>query len=116
VGRNKIEIDWMIVDNLFEYGATIKMVAHVIGVSVDTVEKRIKEEKETQPSDYRDGQLSKTRVKLIQKAIEKALGGDNTMMIFCLKNICDWADKKEIDVTQNKPFKFAYDDKKPLNE
>lgn len=114
MGRKKIELDWKLVDNLFSYGATISMVANILEVSHDIVELRIKEEKGMKPKEYREAKLSKVRVKLIQKAIDKALNGDNTMLIFCLKNLCGWGDKVEQVHTQKGVLKLAYnlEDKK----
>lgn len=108
MGRKKIELDWKTVDNLFTYGATVPMVANILEVSIDTVERRIKQDKKMKPSEYREAKLDKVRVKLVQKAISKALDGDNTMLIFCLKNLCGWADKKELEHKANDVIKLAY--------
>ena len=34
-----------------------------------------------------------TRFMLIRTAIQKAEKGDNVMLIFCIKNLCNWRDK-----------------------
>ena len=47
-------------------------------------------------SSFRDKNMVHTRFTLIRTAIKKAENGDNTMLIFCLKNLCGWADKQEI--------------------
>jgi len=109
VGRKKIELDWKLVDNLFSYGATISMVANILEVSHDIIEKRIKEEKDMGPSAYRETKLSKVRVKLIQKAIDQALTGNTTMLIFCLKNLCGWTDKKETSISTAEGKKLIID-------
>jgi hypothetical protein len=46
---------------------------------------------------FRDKNMVHTRFGLIRKAIQKAENGDNTMLIFCLKNLCGWADRQEIE-------------------
>ena len=42
--------------------------------------------------EFRSLYLSSTRIRLRQKAIQMALKGDRTMLIFSLKNLCDWKD------------------------
>jgi hypothetical protein len=65
-------------------------------------------------SEFREQNMVHTRFSLIRKAINKAEQGDNTMLIFCLKNLCGWADKQEIDqkVNQNVTVKIDEDDAK----
>ena len=95
----KIEFDektWRQLNKLLELKATRKICADILGVSQDTLKRRVEERYKKSFSEYKDQQLSTTKVKLQQKAIIMALGGDRIMLIFCLKNICGWSDKAEI--------------------
>jgi len=103
----KIEIDWAVLDAILQFKPTLKVCADVIGTSTDTIEKRIKEEHGCTFSEYRDKKMGKVKIKLQQKAIEMALSGNATMMIFSLKNLCGWADKIEHQPNgSDKPFTF----------
>lgn len=44
--------------------------------------------------DFCDENMVHTRFNLVRKAISLAENGNVTMLIFCLKNLCDWRDKK----------------------
>jgi len=72
-------------------------------VHPSTLEKYIKKIWGITYSEFRDQNMVSIRFKLNQAAIDKALGGDTAMLIFCLKNYCGWSDKglDEVDNKQN---------------
>ena len=92
----KIDLNWDKLDALLQFKATLKFPAEYLEVSVDTIQRRIKEEKGMTFEEYASLKLNRTAVKLQQKAIEMALGGNTTMMIFALKNLAGWTDKQEV--------------------
>jgi len=100
MGRKKIDIDWTQLDSYLQLKASKRTCALLIGVSEDVVEARIKEKYECTFREYAEKAISPVKLKLVQKALSKALDGDNTMLIFCLKNICGWADKIEQEIEQ----------------
>jgi hypothetical protein len=71
-----------------------------LGVSVNTVQRHVKEFKGMNFEEYHDLKLKRTGIKLQQKAIEMAVHGDRTMLIFCLKNICGWSDRTETQLAE----------------
>lgn len=62
-----------------------------------TIDNHIKKHYKTDFFTFRDQNAVHTRHALIRKAIEKALDGDNQMLIFTLKNMCHWKEKAEIE-------------------
>lgn len=96
----KIELNYDKLDALLQFKVPLRFVAEYLEVSVDTVQRRIKEDKGMTFEDYAALKLQRTAVKLQQKAIEMALGGNTTMMIFSLKNLANWADKLETTIDQ----------------
>lgn len=88
------QFDWSVLDALVQRGATKKDAAGVMDCSCDTIERRIKEKFETTFTEYRELRMAGTRLKLIEVALTKAEQGDNTMLIFCLKNLCGWRDRQ----------------------
>lgn len=95
MAQPRVEFSWEKLDALLQFKATLKFCAEYLEVSVDTVQRRIKEEKGITFEEYAALKLQRTAVKLQQKAIEMALAGNTTMMIFALKNLAGWADKVE---------------------
>lgn len=90
-----ITMNWDKLEGYLELRSTKRTCAILMGISEDTIERHILKKYGMGFKDYADKCLTPTRLKLVQKAIEKALSGDNVMLIFCLKNLCDWVDKKE---------------------
>jgi len=101
VHGNKIEIDFGQLDAMMQFKVTKAFVADWFGCSEDTIEKRIKERSGMTFTNYNKLKMNRTGFKLQQKAIEMALAGDRTMLIFSLKNMAQWVDKVETELNLN---------------
>jgi hypothetical protein len=89
------EAEWAKLETLCSVSCSLEMAADWLGCSKDTIRRRIKENFATTFEKYRNVYLNQTRIKLKQEAVMRALDGNNTMLIFCLKNLCGWTDKTE---------------------
>ena len=87
---------------------TLEDTAAFFEVSTRTVEQTIRDEFNLTFREFRDQNMVHTRHALIRKALEKALSGDNTMLIFCLKNMCGWQDKVEMESIGESVLKLKY--------
>jgi hypothetical protein len=92
-GRPRVEIDWDKLNVILQFKPTREVCSDILGVSHDTLEARIREKYDCTFQDYRARKMAPVKIRLVKTAIEKAMRGDNTMLIFCLKNLCGWADK-----------------------
>lgn len=92
MGRPTIPLDWDKVDLLCSYKLSLDDIAYLSNISSRQLEERIRQKDDCTFLVYRAKKLGDTKVKLIKKALEKAEMGDNTMLIFCLKNLCKWND------------------------
>lgn len=103
MGRPRKEIDETQLKALCRLKPTLKDVAAFFDCSEDTIDKRCKELGSETFADFRDKNMVHTRFSLVRKAIQKAESGDNVMLIFALKNLCQWSDKQpgEADVVVN---------------
>jgi hypothetical protein len=94
----KIEVDYKVLDALLQFKVPLYFVADYMNVSRDTIIRRLKEDYDMTFAEYHELRLMRTATKLQQKAIEMALAGNATMMIFSLKNLAGWADKVDNDI------------------
>lgn len=66
----------------------------LLGISIDALYRRIKENHGMSFADYRTEKAAAIKVRLISKALALADKGDKVMLIFSLKNFCNWSDNR----------------------
>jgi hypothetical protein len=100
--------DWPVLNALLQRGASMLACTEIMGISEDTIARHIRKEYDLTFAEYREKKLQKTVLKLVEKAIDKALSGDNTMLIWTMKNLAGWADKNETLISEVKPIQLKY--------
>lgn len=95
----KIELNYDKLDALLQFKVTRKFCADYLGCSEDTIERRLRDDHGMTFTQYHSLKMQATGLRLQQKAINMALEGDRTLMIFALKNLAMWADKIETENT-----------------
>ena len=100
MGQPKKMVDYKVLNALLQFKVTLDFCADHLGMSRDSIMRRIKEDHGMSFTEYHALKMQHTATKLQQKAIEMALKGNTTMMIFALKNIAKWSDKVDETVTQ----------------
>jgi hypothetical protein len=94
-GPKLLELDWSALDALLQFKVSLAFCADYLNISHDVIEKRIRKEYDMTFSEYHGLKMQRTGVKLQQKCLELALGGNVTLMIFALKNLAMWSDKMD---------------------
>lgn len=107
------EINFKELDALLQFKVTKEYVADYLGVSEDTVERRIKEKTGKTYQQYKNLKSANTSLKLQQVAIEMALAKDRTMLKFALKNMSGWKEEADaIDANEEIGISITEDDSK----
>ena len=83
--KSKAPFSWDKLDGLLAYKSSLVVCADILEVSEGTIKNHIKKRFGLTFSQYAEKKLSRTKVKLVQKAIEMAMSGNTSMMIFSLK-------------------------------
>lgn len=94
MSRPKVKIDTNQLAAFMRFKPTAEDCAAYFKCSVDTIERHIKKASGLTFAEFREQNMVHTRMSLVRTALKKAEGGDNVMLIFCLKNLCGWRDKQ----------------------
>lgn len=105
MSRPPIEIDIEKLKALMRMKPTAEDCAAFFKCSVDTIERRIKEHSKSDErpdgcsfAEFRDQNLVHTRFSIIRGILKKAEAGDNVMLMYASKNLCDWNDGKSAEI------------------
>jgi len=86
-------------------------VAAFFEVNPRTIERYIRDNFNLTFVEFRTQNMVHTRHALVRRALDQALSGNTAMLIFCLKNMCGWADKFE----HTAEIKAQVSEKNPLS-
>lgn len=91
------------------YAATYETMAEFFGVSIDTIARRMKDEKSDFCMAYKKGR-GQSLMKLREAQLQKALSGDSTMLIWLGKQLLGQTDHIENKVDVNQPIRLVVDE------
>ena len=113
-GNNRKKFNWEILEAICQRGMKLAACEEKLGVSDDTINRRIREKFGCTFEAYRDKKQTTLRIRLIDKALELADQGNVTMLIFLLKNYCGFTDRAEVktEINDKRPFIIEYLDGK----
>jgi len=117
MGRPRVidsEEDWKKLDDILELHATLEECAASFKCSVDTVENAVKRKHEITFSEYSAQKSPVCTLSLRRRQIQKALSGDNTMLIWLGKQYLGQSDKSEIKQDQRQIV--IMQDEAPVND
>lgn len=100
MSRAPIDIDQTKIKALMRMRPTLADTAAYFECAERTIERYIRTNFDLSFVEFREQNMVHTRLSLVRKAIQKAEGGDNVMLIFCLKNLCGWVDKQPAEVAK----------------
>ena len=103
-GRPKImfsEKEWSMIENMCSLMCTGEEIAGVLGVSYDTLERRINEAHGIGFADYFKRHSSKGKLSLRRHQYKLAEAGNATMLVWLGKQYLGQSDKQELDHTSS---------------
>jgi len=89
---------WGQLEAMLQFKPTLKLCADYLGVGTSTITDAIRIRKGLNFTEYREEKMAGVKLKLQQKAIQMAMSGNTTMMIFTLKNLCKWQDNPDAEI------------------
>ena len=99
MGRPKKNFDWSKLDAILQFHSPLIDAADIVGVSVKTLQRRIREEYDMTFDEYRYQKGSRTRQNLRQIQYDTAKNGNVTMQIWLGKQWLGQSDKKDINMS-----------------
>lgn len=108
MGRPRKELEdisvdgWELLDSLIIWSAHAEYIAEKLGISEDTLSKRIKDKHGCTFTEYRNKKKEAIRINLFKKQYDEAMKGNTSLLIWLGKNECGQSDKQE--VIQDKPI------------
>ena len=105
MGRPKIDMNkkrfysWDQQHAVIQFGATLVEVSEILGISGDTIERRIRKEHDMTFAEYCEKKMAKAKHNLRKKMYETAMAGNVTMQIWLSKNWLGFKDSYDVDVS-----------------
>ena len=113
--RNKIEIDWNLVDDMLSKFCDGSEVAASLGISYATLERAVKREYNTDFASFKADKRAKGGKRIRELQFKSAEEGNTAMQIWLGKQYLGQADKQQqdINIKQELPFNIEFECRKP---
>ena len=108
IGRPEKEFDWKVLDAILQFKPSKRDCCEIVGVSEDTIERRIREKFDMTFSEYRDLKMARTRYNLAKKQYDVAMSGNTALLIWLGKQWLGQTDKQ--DINNNGSITINYED------
>jgi hypothetical protein len=114
MGRPAKDFDWEIFYKYLKTKPTLADASEFMSteenpISEDTIANRIRAKHDCTYTELREKKMAGIRRSLVQKALDMALNGGNaTMLIFSLKNLCGWRDIPIEEEDEDIPLKIKF--------
>ena len=95
MARPEKPFDWSKLDAILQYGALLSDASDIMGVSEDTILRKVKKNFGMDFATYKLKKMSKVRIGLARKQIEVAMSGNVAMLIWLGKQMLGQSDKNE---------------------
>lgn len=102
MARTKANIDWDRVEQIAMAGANGRQIAAAIGIHYNTLERRCKEDLNSDFSEFLQTKREKGDHLLLMKQYDLAMQGDRGMLIWLGKQRLGQRERSEYDMTTNK--------------
>lgn len=103
-----INIDLAQLEALMRMKPTLADTAAFFKCSERTIERYIRDNFDLTFVEFRHQNMVHTRLALIREALKQAQNGNTALLIFCLKNVCGWTDKLEVNNDALQSFTLKY--------
>lgn len=103
-----IKIDPEQLEALMRLKPTLEDTAAFFKCNARTIERFIRDNFDLTFVEFRQQNMVHTRLQLIREAIKQANSGNTAMLIFCLKNLCNWTDKVDVTTDPIQTFNLRY--------
>ena len=111
MSRPRKEIDFNELEKLCGLQCTAEEIAGWFGVSVDTIERRVKEKYDIGFAEYFDQRRSDGKISLRRRQFQTAMSGNPSLLIWLGKQYLGQSDKQDISQTSTIQIDISDDDR-----
>lgn len=99
-----VKVDLKELIKLMRFRPSLEVTSNWFGVSEDSIQRVIKKADQSTFSQFRARHSQHIHQKLVERAIEMAMEGNTTMMIFLLKSYCHMSELPKSDSIDHEPI------------
>lgn len=109
MGRPSMVIDHEKLKGLMNRNPTLEDTSVIMNLSIRQLTRVIRKHYDMTFVQFRELYMAPIRLKLVDSILQSAFKGNIQAQIFCLKNLCGWTEKKEVDFSSKQGIEIKID-------